>query len=478
MSYLANINVDSPSTAFGELNTAENTAYVQAEPVYNFLPSNFRNFTSGSGTATVDSKMFTCTTGTSVGGYGAIQSFRAINYKAGEGALARFTALFETNVENSWQGVGLVNLGDELSFGYNGTTFGIWHRKDGVAEARVVTVTGAAGGSENLTLTLNGTGYTIPLTTGTVEHNAYEIAQWLNDNQSVWVADQVDDTIVLIAQSDGEKSGSYSFSSSTATGSIAQTTAGVTKTSTHIPQSTWNIDTRDDLDPSKGNVYQISYQYLGFGDIRFSIENKETGKFEDVHLIKYPNTHTTPSVGNPSLKLGIYCVSLGSTTDLTVRSASMSGFVQGKEVKTRNPRSEKNTQSVSTTFTNVMSIRNRRTYNGYYNQVEIEPIFLSISSESTKNVEIEVRATSNPGVEQNYTAVGTNLTTDVDTTSFTYSGGRLLAAFALGSQGAEIIDLSKLAIRIPPSLHIIVLARVTSGASANVTAALTWYEDT
>lgn len=471
-------STNQPRTGFGELNTAENVAYIQAAPVYNLTPANFREFTSGSGTAGTSNRMFTVTTGTSVGGYGAIQSFRAINYKAGQAGLARFTAIFEDNAADSWQGVGLISIGDELSFGYNGTTFGIWHRKDGVAENRTITVTGASGGSTDLTLTLNSVAYTIPLTAGTVQHNAYEIAQWLNDNQSVWSADQVDDTVIIAALSDGAKSGTYSFSHATATGSIAQNEAGVTKTSTHIPQNTWNQDKRESLDPSKGNVYQIQYQYLGFGDIVFSIENPETGVFEPVHIIQYANANTTPSIGNPSLRLGLYCVSIGSTTDLTVRSASMAAFVQGRVDKTRNPRADKNTQLVSTTMTNVLAIRNRRSYNGFFNQVEVEPLRVSISSESSKNVEVEIRATGNPGVEQNYQQTGTNLVVDKDTTAFTgYSGGRLLAAFTLSGGDSQTLDLRELSISLPPSLHLIVQARVTSGATANVTAALTWYED-
>lgn len=167
--------ITSPLTGFGEVNVAQNNAFIQASATYNFLPSNFRDFTSGTGSTEVANKLFVCKTGTGVGGYGAIQSFRALNYKPGSSGLARFTALFESNAANSWQGVGLVNLGDELSFGYNGNSFGIWHRYGGLAEVRTLTITGAATGSETLTLTLNGVAYSIPLTSGSVEHNAWEI---------------------------------------------------------------------------------------------------------------------------------------------------------------------------------------------------------------------------------------------------------------------------------------------------------------
>ena len=464
-------------SAFGEQVVAQELAFIQAAPVYNLLPSNFRAYTATGGGAGVENKMFKANSGTSAGGYGAIQSFRSMNYKPGEGAIAKFTALFESNAANSWQGAGLVNLGDELSFGYNGTDFGVWHRYGGIAEVRTVTVTGAASGSENLTLTLNGTAETIPLTSGTVEHNAYEIADYINSSVSGWDADQLDDTVIISAASDGAKSGSYSFSSSTATGTIAQTTAGVTKTSDFVAQANWNGQSVS-IDPSKGNVYKIRYQYLGFGAIFYDIEDPNTGKFKTVHTIKFANGSTTPSLGNPSMKFGIYAVNITNTSNLIVRSGSCGLFVDGQRVPTRNPRGVVNTQSVGTSFTNILTLRNRRTYNGYINQVEIQPLLLDISSETgSKNFEIEIRSTTDTGVEQDFTNVGTNLVGDIDTSSVTVTAGRLLATAVVAPQTNTVIDLKALGIRLPPSLHLVVQAKKASGAASDISASLTYYED-
>lgn len=472
------VSVREPLTGFGELNTAENVAFIQGSGAYEFIPTNFRTYTTLSGTAGVTNRMFTTTCGTTSLGYGAIQSFRSLNYKAGQGGLARFTAVFPSNVASHWSGVGLVNLSDELSFGYNGTAFGIWHRYGGVAECRTITVTGGSGGSTNLTLTLNTVEYTIPLTSGTTSHNAYEIATWLNANQSVWTADQVGATVIIIAQSDGAKSGTYSFSHASATGSIAQNKAGVTKTSTHIPQSSWNVNTRsDDFDPTKGNVYQIKYQYLGFGNIYFYIENLDSGLFDLVHVIKYSGRNTLPSLRQPSLRFGMYSASIGGTTDVSVQCASVACFVQGKITKIRNPRAVKNTQSVSTSFTNVLTLRNRKSYNSLHNQVEIEPLNLTIASESSQSVEVEVRGNATFSGGTNFANVGTNLVGDVDTTANTVSGGTLLAAFTLGSKGNLSINLAQYEIAVPPSLQLTISAKVVSGASSNVTVALTYYED-
>lgn len=465
------------SSAFGEISTTKNEPFVKGNFEYGFVPSNFREFTSGTGTTGVSNQMGLVTTGGGVGGYGAIQSFRSVNYKAGQAAMVRACALFEATDSGCEQGVGLANIGDELSFGYKDNDFGTWHRYGGLAEVQIISITVPAAGAETLTLTLNGTGYSIPLTAGTVEHNAGEIADWLRDNQSVWGADQLDNQVFVSALSDGPKSGAYSYSSSGAsTALFVQQTAGVTKTSTHTKQTNWNLNTVSWLDPSKLNIYQIKYQDMA-GAIIYSIMHPDTGDFIDVHLETALNSTTVPTLNNPSLRTTFYVVSFGTTEDLKVSCAWLKAAVQGEVSKTRNPRAFENTQSVGTTFTNILTIRNRRTYNGYINQVEIEPLELTIANEGSKNMEVEVRSTTTTTAQRDFTNVGTNLVSDVDVSAVEQTGGRLLAAFAVGANSSIAVDLAALEIRLPPTLNFIIQGKRASGSAADATAALIWYED-
>lgn len=471
-----------PKGAFGELMTATLTPFIQNVACYNLIPSNFREYTaSGGSTGAVDGLWY-CTTGTTVGGYGAIQSFRTLTYNAGQGGRFKFTAIYGTPTEGTWQGAGAVSIKDELSFGYNGTEFGLWHRYHGKVEVRTIQVTVAAGGSETLTLTLNSVAYSIPLTSGTVQHNAYEIAAWLNANQTVWVAEQVNDTVIISANSDGAKSGTYSYSSATSTATLTQRTAGVTKTSDFVAQADWNVDTLSGwstpFNPQKGNVYRIKYQYLGFGDIFFEVEDPEIGDFVTVHKIKYPNKYTQTSLSNPSMRFGFYAVNTTSTTSVTIQCASTSAFIEGTPVKTRNPRSEKKTQTITTAaFTNILTIKNARTYNYLLNQVEIQPLQLSIANEGAKNIEVEVRSNPTLSGETNYQSVGTKLVSLKETTANTVSGGTLLTSYTVSGGQNQVFDLTKLDISAPPTLQISISAKLNSGSSAPVTATLTWYED-
>jgi len=469
------------TTAFGESSVAENIPFIQSAPVYNYLPANFRAFTSAGGEAGVEDRQFKVNTNTSVGGYGAIQSFRSLNYKAGMGGLGRFTAVFPSGgIANSWQGVGFLNLGDELSFGYNGTEFGMWHRHDGKAEVRRLELSAAGNGSETATVTVNSTPYTIPLSENAIEDNAYELEQFFATGVSAFGAYQNNSGISICYLSDGQKTGTFSYSSNgTSNGSWSVLTTGVTKTSDFYPQTGWNIDPRPSLDPTKGNVYQIKFQYLGYGNIIGSIENPETANFEPVHMIKYSNANTSPSLGNPSLHMGLYCVSLGSTNDIPVRSASMAAYVQGSLIPTRNPRSYSNVRSVGTTFTNLFTIRNKRIVNGLTNQVEIEPKFLTVFTESSKGATVEVRANATVAGPTNFLDVGnSNLVSEVDVNGTTVSSdGRLLLSFVVPKDSSQTIDLESLRIRIPPTLSVTISAKVNAGSASDTGASLVWYED-
>lgn len=464
-------------TSFGDLITANITPVVSGEAVYGFIPSNFREFTNASGTTGVSGNLFQVTTGTSVGGYGAIQSFRSLNYRVGLGAIFRFSAIFDAGVANYESGVGAGNIGNDLSFGYNGTDFGIWHRYHGKAEIRTLSITGAASGSEDATVEINDTEYTVPLTNATAQVNAKEIADYLTANGSGINADQLDDTVIVSFTSDGPKTGDFAFTSSTATATWAQTTAGVTKTSDFVTQADWNGTLSFDFDPTQGNVYQIDYQN-GFGDIEFFIENPDDSSFELVHTIKWANNNTQTNVSVPSLRCLMYCASFGSTTDLSVRSAYLSSFTTGDIRATRNPRAFSNTKtSVGTTRTNLLTIRNKRIYNGVFNQVEIEPRYLTLANDGNKQAIFEIRGNPTVAGNVNFQDTGTNLVSEYDTTGTTVTAdGRLLASFTVARLSSIQVSLSELLIRQPPTLRLVITGRMSSN-TGDLTAALVWYED-
>lgn len=464
------------NSSYGELLTSILYPVISGDAVYEFIPTNFRSFTFFSGATSTENGTLKVSTGETVNGYAAIQSFRSINYKAGRGSVYRFGAIFPNNAVSSISGVGAGSISDELSFGYNGTTFGIWHRYGGRAEVQTLTVTGAAGGSENATVTINGTELTVPLTAGTVQHNAKEIADYITANSTTFYAEQINDTVIVSASTDGDKTGTFSFSSGTAAASFVETTAGITKTSQHYTLSSWNGELPSGFDPAKGNVFQIVFQN-GYGNILFYIEDKVSGKFVKCHTIDWANTNVVPNVTNPSLRSLIYVASEGSTTDLSVRVPYITGFILGNPEPTRNPRAFSNTKTVSTTTTNILTIRNKRIFNGIVNQVEIEPRYLTLANDGAKSAIFSLRANATIGGVQNFQNVGSNLVSESEVAGTTVTGGTLLATFVVAKGQSTQVDLAELLIRQPPTLAITVSGRMASGADGDLSAALTWYED-
>ena len=137
-----------------------------------------------------------------------------------------------------------------------------------------------------------------------------------------------------------DKTGTFSLSGTTAVGTFAETVTGVSSTDTWIAQTAWNGDKLDGTgasgitaDWSKGQVFQIDIQYLGFGGIVFKVEVVGSGNNPDfvvVHTIAVPNSRTTPTVTQPSFPFTMSAYSAGSTTDVSVEISSFAGFVEGK----------------------------------------------------------------------------------------------------------------------------------------------------
>lgn len=463
-------------SANNELETVQNYAYVNASPAYNLIPSNFREFTATGGTTGAINREFFVTTGTSVGGYGAIQSFRSVKFAYGQSTIARFCARFPTTVAATWTGCGLISITDEVSFGYNGTDFGCWHRYGGEVEVRTLQVTGAAGGAEDATITINGDAYTVPLTALSVQGNAFEIAAYLDANATGYNAEQLDDSVLISAASDGPKTLTWSFSSATATATITQNTAGVTKTSSHIAQADWSGVAPDGFDPSKGNTYEIAFQG-GYGDIHYYIYDTVNNSYRLAHDILANGVTERPTISNPSMKVGVYAASTGSTTDLTVYCSMMSGFTQGATNPVRNPRAFAASKTISTTLTNILTIRGKRLYNYLINQAEIIPLFLAVATESGKNTTFQVIANATVSGVSNFQDTGTNLISEYDISGDAVTGGRLHAAFEVAGVGSATIDLRELFIRQPSTLSLTIAAKLSASPASLVNVSMTWLED-
>jgi len=171
---------------------------------------------------------------------------------------------------------------------------------------------------------------------------------------------------------------------------------------TWIPQASWNVDTMTGgllsgsgqiLDPTKLNVYQIKFQYLGGGNMFFYVLNSITGRFDLVHLIRNANTQTQTNFRNPSMNmLWTTYNSASSTAVCKVSGGSGALFVEGIRNFLGPLISEDAylTATPNLTLTSVLAIRNATTFNGIPNRafLHLRSVSVAINGGSTATVVI------------------------------------------------------------------------------------------
>lgn len=480
---------NSPLTAFGELKAESVTPITQISAEYGLLGQVLTiSDSAASGVNSVINNKFNCQTGTSATGLASITSLRQLSYKSGQGAIGRSSAIFSPGVALNQQVTGLISAENIFGFGFNGVEFGIIHAHDGESESQELTITTPATGSETATVTVNGTGFSVPITAGTIQHNAFEISNSLNTQVSNYTFSSNDDQVVAQARIPGAQ-GAFSFSSSTAIAAWVQVTSGIEPTIDFIDQNDWNVDTRlsgdsdDILDPLKGNVYQIQYQYLGFGAIKFFIEDNKTGDIMLVHVIRYANKNVKTSVTNPSFRVGWLTRNIGNTTNVTISGGSAGAFIEGNIRRSTPPRAETSAQlSVGSVLTNIITFRNRIHFGGKVNRVEILPLLATMSTQTNKSAFFEIRANptfSGGDLDFSYTDKD-NSVMEIATDPVAVSGGILIAAKTVVAGSSEDLVFNTQSEQIfaaLPGNTFTIAARVSSGAAADMQATGTWVED-
>jgi len=476
-----------PKTVFGEGLSVGLTPTIQISNAYELDPAlreDLETFTGTGGVVDAILNMFRCQSGTSVGGYGVIRSVGTVRYRAGEGAICRITAAFTTGIANSLQFAGLFSLTETAAFGYDGVNFSVIHEYDGEAEIQEIQITATA--EDTVTVTLDGAAASgISITNDTVQVNAREIADALAGDSAVntaWRFEQIDDKVICIAQSVGDKTGTMSISfAGSATGTITETEAGVAKNSGNIAQASWDNAPFAGFDPTQLNIYQVEYGYLGGANIDFKIYNPTTGSFELVHSIEWANSNTTPNFGNPDMKTGWTSASLGSSgTNLTVTGASMMGGIEGIEILQEASKAIFATAaSIGTAFTNVLTIENRIVYGSRFNLGNIIPISVSIDNDHNKGLIVELVKNATVAGSPNFQYHNeVNSIAVVDTSGATVTDGTVVDVFTVGAGlSSGDIDISRLRTLLLPDESLTISVRTVSGTATNTTGTIAWKEE-
>jgi len=199
----------------------------------------------------------------------------------------------------------------------------------------------------------------------------------------------------------GDDTDQFSFGCCPACGLDGGASFGVLRRSNGVddwtPAARWNGPWgRVAPDITYGRPYQIQWQWLGYGQITYSIEDATSGAFKVAHAIRYAGTSINTSISNATLPLHAHVIRSGSDAGLVVRVPSMAIIRQGDEPITGFRHSVAGQRAIGTTETEVLAVRNQTSFNGLTNRASVHLDFLSWSVSSQTNADATIRLRLNP----------------------------------------------------------------------------------
>ncbi len=483
------VDLKKPLFPFGSIHTEQMTVLFQADGVYGINLGQHTITNSGSASTNALNSLISLTTGTTVNSRSEVESRKRLRYRPGQGIVCRFTAKFTAGVASSFQGVGISNEESGVYIGYQDTQFGITYIKNGVREIQTLTITTRSTTNENITVTLNGVAFSVPVTnSATTTLTAYEIAK---ASYTGWDAEQQGSTVRFVSRSVGNKGGAFTVAGTTVVGAFAETLAGVAATTSFIPQASFNGDKLDGtgaysftIDPTKLNIFQFGIQYLGAGIIYLDCEVVSPSgdvNWARVHTILNPNTLTIPNFNNPSFPFKMLVESQGSTTNLTLSSASYCGFIEGQKFLQGNRFSYFNTITTVTAaaYQVLFTVRNDQVYASKKSQVVVNILSVAAAVKHTQPVLIILIRNATLAGTPNFASYSSISATDWDTaaTTATFSdNNQVVWSGQLGETG-DLQFTFEDEVTLQPGETISLCARAATGSPAYVSGSINTRED-
>lgn len=254
-----------------------------------------------------------------------------------------------------------------------------------------------------------------------------------------------------------------------------------------IPQHDWNCDPMDGdgkttqvLDVTKGNVYRITYQWLGYGAIVFMVEETNTGVFVPVHRVGYANTSTETSVLVPSFPVRYEVSNTTNETSMILKTPCCAAMVEGCR-KVLGPifSCYENNILTDTTLTNMLTIRNMTTYCGLVNYITIYMRMFSMCTDGGCGCNFVILKDAQlGGGEPEWTLQDVDSVVECTHAQVPVSGGRALMTLCCGKTDSRAMNLADYDIFLDPGQVITVAAQlVKSNETSTVTCSLSWVED-
>ncbi len=472
-------------SAFGELLTVEPTSLVQLIFTSSINSRIVKTRTNNGGTVSQENRMAKLSSGTNANSRAQLFSRVPVKYNPGQGGSIKYTVIFESSSADSEQFIGVGDISDGYGVGFQNTVFGVFRRQGGSPEIQTLDITnGASTATGNITITLDDDTKVVAVTSG---DDAREVAVKIADTDfsDVGLGWDVDvdstsgtDTVIFRSYDAAVKSGTFAFADTDTTGvaaSFSQTVVGVATTPNFTAQTNWSEDKADGtkilpvVDFTKGGVWTVKYQWLGFGPIFWSLKNADTDDFIVFHKEQYSNLNTIPSINEPSLPLCAEVKNNSSTTDLIMRIGSMGGFADGKaELAGFHNSDAVADKGISTAEAPLISFKNKLIFNSRLNRISVLPGFIDIQTDANKPVIFRLRTNGDLTGPVSFVDVNTATSVlSVDKGATGIGNGNVIETVVMGKVDSKHIDLHILNGKVLPGDIISITAQLAAGGSSS-----------
>ena len=245
---------------------------------------------------------------------------------------------------------------------------------------------------------------------------------------------------------------------------------------TKVYQSSWNVDPMDGtgpsgatLDMSKGNIYQISFSWYGYGVIEwYVVTDNITGKQVPILVHRY-RPESVNSIQNPNQPLTVKVDNGNTTTDYTVyvggRQYSIYGRYNPSFRRTQETRIAQ--ANIGTTFVPLITFRRKSGFNSY--PVKFHEVSLITDVSLIWELRVSGSLTNASfGAVTNVPTTETALEVDIAATAIT--GGQKLESGLVATGGVGVNQtgsaiLDSFALEVPGTEEITLCARTLTGTA-------------
>lgn len=197
-----------------------------------------------------------------------------------------------------------------------------------------------------------------------------------------------------------------------------------------------------EIDITKLNIFFITFEYLGAGNITIWLADDKSRNMVPVHTIDYTNSNIIPSVFNPNFHFVLWADNGSTTADIILKTGSFSTFIEGDTAFTELQQplfgtGKKQKTSVTSSIP-IFSIRNKDTYSSTENFIDINvlSVFTSIEAGTPNNLgEVNIILNGTLTGTPVYSDINTtDSVIEIDTSATGITGGQMLITIPLAGR--------------------------------------------